>query len=327
MRLDRLARDGAFPAASPSRSAVTQPGIPNEFVLSTMCFGTRLHTIEDQAFAAVAMGFRQIELGLSDAPPKLNGFEDTRRETGIRVTSLVSGCLKPTAEKPACQMLASSVADEREQALGSVRRHIQLAQRLGAPVVVLRGSSVADQKLRHEAEQLHARLVRDGLSDELAEQIRDFVHRVQRKGQRQVEHLCRSLHQLAVEFPQTRIALEPGLHIDDLLSFEVMGWVLDDLEKRGIAYWHDVGRVHIRERMGLPGQGRWLESYAARMVGIHLQDSADEQHQMPPGAGEVDFRMVAEYTPKDALKVLEIDQRHGRAQILAAVQFLRDLGM
>jgi sugar phosphate isomerase/epimerase len=305
---------------------VTQPGIPNDFALSTMCFGTRLRSIEDQAFAAVAMGFRQIELGLCDSPPTLNGFEDTRRETGVKVTSVISGCLKPQAEKAACQLLASSNSDEREQAMGSVRRHIQLAQRLGAPVVVLRGTSVADQKLRHEAETLHARLVKDGLGDELAESIREFVQRVQRKGQRQIEHLCRSLHQLAGEFPQTRIALEPGLHIDDLLSFEAMGWVLDDLEKRGLAYWHDVGRVHMRQRMGLPDQGRWLDAYAGRMVGIHLQDSADDLHQLPPGAGEVDFKMVSEYTPKSALKVLEIDQRHGRPEILAAVQFLRDLG-
>ena len=44
---------------------MTQPGIPNEYVFSTTCFGPRLRTIEDQAFSAVAMGFRRLELGLS----------------------------------------------------------------------------------------------------------------------------------------------------------------------------------------------------------------------------------------------------------------------
>ena len=42
--------------------------------------------------------------------------------------------------------------------------------------------------------------------------------------------------------------------------------------------------------------------------------------------GEVDFKLISEYVPKSALKVLEIDQRHGRTEILAAVQFLRDAG-
>ena len=305
---------------------MTAPGIPNEFVLSTACFGTRLRTIEDQAFAAVAMGFRKIELGPSDAPPTLNGFTDTQRETGIRVTSVISGFLKPMSERSACQMLSSPSADEREQALGSVRRHIQLAQRLGATVVVLRGSTIADAKLRAEAELLNVEFSKEGWNDELGERLRSFVQRVQKKGHRQVEHLCRSLHQLIAEFPNTQLALAPGLLLDDLLSFEAMGWVLDDLERRGLAYWHDVGRVHMRQKLGLPGQGRWLESYAARMVGTHLQDAAEGQFQLPPGAGEVDWQLLAEYTPKGALKVLEIDQTHGRTEILGAVQFLTAKG-
>ena len=116
----------------PLPRAVTAPGIPNEFVLSTSCFGTRLRTIEDQAFAAVAMGFRKLELGCAETPPTLNGFVDSQRETGIRVTSVVSGCLKPSHERPVCQLLSSPNADEREQAMGSVRRHLQLAQKLQA---------------------------------------------------------------------------------------------------------------------------------------------------------------------------------------------------
>lgn len=304
---------------------MTAPGIPNEFTLSTSCFGTRLRSIEDQAFAAVAMGFRRIELGLSDLPPTLNGFEDTQRETGVKVTSVVAGCLKPRADSTSFPMLTSTSAEEREQALGSVRRHVQLAQRMGAPIVVVRGSAIADVKLRAEAEQVHARIARDGWNDELSATTRTLVQRVQKKGQRQIEHLCRALHQVLQEFPETKLALEPGWHIDDLLTYEAMGWVLSDLERVG--YWHDVGRVHQRQKAGLPGQGQWLEAYASRMIGIHLQDAADQEAEMPPGQGEVDFKLVADYTPKTAARVLDIDQKHGRTEILASVQFLTDHGL
>jgi sugar phosphate isomerase/epimerase len=305
---------------------VTAPGIPNDFALSTACFGTRLRTIEDQAFAAVAMGFRQIELGLGDAPPTMNGFEDTRRETGVRVTSIVCGCLQPRSDKMACQWLANPRDDEREQAIASVRRHVIMAQRVGAPVVVLRGGAIADAKLRQEAETLAARRARDGHTEELTSKTREFVQRVQKKGQRQIEHLCRSLHQVLREFPETQLALEPGSQIDDLLSFEAMGWVLDDLPEQALGYWHDVSRVHVAERMGLAGQGQWLDAYARRMLGVHLQDAAEEAAELPPGQGEVDFRLVAEYTPKTAARVVEVDPRHGRTEILASVQFLADKG-
>ena len=47
---------------------------------------------------------------------------------------------------------------------------------------------------------------------------------------------------------------------------------------------------------------------------------------MPPGRGEVDFQLIAEYVPQEAARVLEINPRHGRAEILASVQYLVDLG-
>ena len=305
---------------------MTSPGIPNELSLSTACFGARLRSIEDQAFAAVAMGFRRIELGLSEAPPTMNGFEDTRRETGIEITSLISGCLKPLGEKMASHYLASTDDDEREQALNSVRRHIHMARRLGSNKVVLRCNSVIDRKLNEETRALEARAEAEGPGEELAEEVQSHVKRVQKKGQRQLDHLCRSLHKLLKEFPGLTLAVEPGIQVDDLLSFEAMGWVLDDLHKHGLAYWHDVGRIHRRAQYGLPGQGAWLDAFAARMIGVHLQDAADGEIEMPPGRGQVDFKLLAEYLPADAARVLEVNPRHGRAELLASVQYLVDLG-
>ena len=307
---------------------MTAPGIPNELVLSTSCFGSRLDSIEDQAFAAVAMGFRQIELGLADAPPRLNGFEDTRRETGVRVRSIVAGCLKPRSQASSANLLGSTVDTEREQAILGVRRHIQLAQRMGASVVVVRGSPLADAKVRKEAQALELRIQKEGVDEETSEQTQAMVVKVRKKGQRQLEHLCRSLHALLTEFPDTRLALEPGHHLDDMLSFEAVGWVLDDLRHKGkgLGYWHDVGFVHDRGRLGLPGQGAWLDAYAERMLGVHLVDASDVEQGLPPGLGRIDFRLIAEYLPKDAARVLDVHSTHGRSEILASVQFLTGLG-
>ena len=306
---------------------LTQPGIPNDFALSTTCYGTRLRTIEDQAFAAVAMGFRRLEIGISDVPVTLNGFEQSRRETGIEVRSLVAGCLDPRSEHMSGTKLGSVDEDARERALNCVRRHVRLAQKYECPVVIIRGCEIEDKTLQDEAERLSARILRDGPGDGTREAVRDLVSRVQKKGQRQVEHLCRSLHTLKTEFPETRIAVETGPSFLDLLNFESVGWVLDDLANHGLTYWHDTGRVQLRERAGLPAQGQWLDAYAPRMIGVHLQDAAEGACEMPPGSGEVDFKLVKGYLPQPAARVLEIDPRHGRAEILQAVQFLVDLGI
>jgi sugar phosphate isomerase/epimerase len=306
---------------------VTQPGIPNEYSLSTSCYGTRLRTIEDQAFAAVAMGFRRLELGLSETPIPLNGFEETRRETGISVASMVCGCLNPRSEQMSGTRLGSLQEDLRERALISVRRHVAVAQQYGCPVVILRGCAVENDELEREAALLQRRQAEGGTTEDVAADIRNFVARAQKKGQRQVEHLCRSLHGLHQTFPEVQFALEPGVGFNDILNFEAMGWVLGDLARQRVGYWHDTGTIHLREGSGLPGQGDWLEAYGDRLQGIHLQDAAGEEAAMPPGLGEIDFRLMAESVPDEIEKVVEIDPRHGRAEILAAVQFLVDLSI
>jgi sugar phosphate isomerase/epimerase len=306
----------------------TQPGIPNDLVLSTSCYGPRLRTIEDLSFSAVAMGFRRLELGLADHPVTLNGWADSHRETGIQVDSVIVGALKPRSENMSGSKLGSMDSEAREFALNSARRHIQLAQQLGAPVVVLRGCAIEDAKLADEAgriEREHAEVDED--HREAAEgKVRAFVTKVQRKGQRQLQHFCRALHTLHQEFPETRLAVEPGVRFMDLLNFEAVQWVLDDLSAQNVGYWHDTGRIHQRGSKGLPNQGDWLDAFAGRMLGCHLQDATPDEAELPPGLGEVDFRLVAEYVPREASHVVEVNPRHGRAEVLASVQFLVDLG-
>jgi len=303
---------------------VTTPGIPNEYSLSTTCFGSRLGTIQDQIFAAVGMGFRRIELGLAERPPTMDGLEDSQRETGVKIPSLVAGCRDPLNGSMAVERLGSLVPEECERALNSVRRHVRLAQSWGCNTIVVQGSKVENPGLQREARDLALRFTGQVLEPEEQEEVVSFVQRVQKSAQLQIEQFCRSLYTLQQESPATVIALEPGRELDDLLSFEAMGWVLDDLET--LRYWHDVGRIHLRERMGLPTQGQWLDAYASRMCGIHLQDATETEAEKAIGTGEVDFRGIGEYVPSQAEKVVEIGPRHGRAEILASVQFLLDNG-
>lgn len=306
---------------------MTAPGIPNDYALSTTCFGARLGSIQDQIFAAVGMGFRRIELGLSEAPPTMDGLEESRRETGMAIGSVIAGCRDALNGSPLpVAMLASLDADERERGMNSVRRHVRLASSWGCDTVVIRGTAIADEKLSRQAAELERRIEKEGMTPEKREECLAFVCRVQKAGQKQIEHFCRSLFALHREHPQVRFAIEPGVDLADLLGFDAMGWVLDDLAARGVAYWHDVGRIHLREKLGLPGQGAWLDAYGSRMAGVHLQDAGEEEAEMPIGLGEVDFRLLHEYVPKDAERVLEISPRHGRAEILTSVQFLVDHG-
>jgi len=307
---------------------VTQPGIPNQFVLSTSCFGPRLRKIEDQAFSAVAMGFRALELGLSATPSDLTNFEDASRETGITIDSVVVGALKPLTPDMSGTKLGSAEPDNREMALNSVRRHIRAAHQLGANTVIVRANSVEDGRLRTKAADLLERGLKITADEreEFSEELRKFVEKLQLKGQKQIEHLCRALHTLRKEFPETRIAIEAGDKLDDLLGFTAVGWVLEDLADPKVGYWHSTSRCYARESRGLIGQGQWLDAYAARMFGVHLTDATEEETGLPPGLGAVDFKLVAEYCAGSTLRVVDVHPHHGRAEVLGCVSYLIGLG-
>ncbi|MEM8709319.1 MAG: TIM barrel protein [Planctomycetota bacterium] len=307
---------------------MTKPGIPNELVLSTSCYGPRLRSIEDQAFSAVAMGFRKLELGLSATPPELRGWDDAMRETGITMECLVVGSLKAKGPNMSGSKLGSLDAEQREMALASSRRHIQLAQRLGAPTVILRGCAIENPKTERQAEEFldrHAKVDSDGL-ELLQEETREFVRGVLAKAQRQIEHFCRSVHALRKEFPETKLAIAPGNELNDLFGFDAVQWVLDDLSSHKVGYWHDTARIHRRGRLGVHDQGEWLDAFASRTYGVHLRDATDDDFGLPPSLGEVDFKLVAEYMPKDAARVIDVDPTHGRPEVLASVQYLMGLG-
>lgn len=274
------------------------------------------------------MGFRKLELGLSATPPELRGWEDARRETGIELECLVVGSLKSKGPNMSGSKLGSLDSEQRDMALASSRRHIQLAQRLGAPTVILRGCAIENAKVEAEADDLlrrHAKVDRDGL-ELLQEETREFIHKIQRKSHRQIEHFCRSIHTLRKEFPETKLAIAPGNELNDLFGFEAVQWVMDDLSGHRVGFWHDTARIHRRGSMGLQSHGDWLEAFGSKTYGVHLRDATHDDFGLPPSLGEVDFKLVAEYLPKDAAKVIDVDPTHGRPEVLASVQFLMGLG-
>ena len=88
---------------------------------------------------------------------------------------------------------------------------------------------------------------------------------------------------------------------------------------------YDIGVVHTKEPFQkLVNQGMIrCPSYRAAENAPYL---ANDEVEMPLGLGEVDFKLVAEYMPPDALKVVELNPRHGRAELLASIQFMLDHG-
>ena len=145
---------------------------------------------------------------------------------------------------------------------------------------------------------------------------------------------CRNLFELVREFEDVMFCLTPTRHVLGLGTPEGLQAIFDDLSRFRIGYWHDTCIAARRNlRLG-EEQGSWLEPFAARMAGITLSDAETGHLYLPPGAGSVDFPLVANYIARTAgfgneppTKVIELDPAVDAAEIQGVHAFLTKFGL
>ena len=93
----------------------------------------------------------------------------------------------------------------------------------------------------------------------------------------------------------------------------------------GIRLWWDIGHAQIRENLGFINASRWLRRLLPYIAGMHIHDVAPpgQDHLMPP-LGKVDFPALADVGRMDKVCVLEPAPDTDPAQIVRAVDYLRD---
>ena len=140
-----------------------------------------------------------------------------------------------------------------------------------------------------------------------------------------IQRLCRSLHEINRNEPDIGLCLPPAAAFDELPWFDELQWILDDLPKLPLWYWHNTASCHLLEKMGLTPAEAWLSQYGSKLAGIHIEDIVQERSRYLPGMGEVKFARLADYLPARAIRVLRVDSSFGDEEIWTGCQYLRDL--
>jgi hypothetical protein len=122
----------------------------------------------------------------------------------------------------------------------------------------------------------------------------------------QLETLAALLHECLHHVPNLRIALAPGPSPAALLTPDRMRLLLAEIRHPGLGLWHDTADSETRAASGLPPAGAWLDAFGARILGVTLHDFAAGSDHLPPGAGIVDWPLLAEYLPRSAVRVLRL---------------------
>ena len=100
------------------------------------------------------------------------------------------------------------------------------------------------------------------------------------------------------------------------------------LGSRCFGYWHDVGHARMLEIFGGIPEMSWLDRYGARLVGVHLHDMIGASDHRAPGTGELDLPGIARrIVNRDCVRVVELNPRTKREDVIAGREYLESLGL
>jgi hypothetical protein len=198
----------------------------------------------------------------------------------------------PLAERSATQTLASAKDGERLVARKAVQQAVAIATQLHCRLVVL-DVGVVPVFGEVEAEDLG-----DPTIDWTKERTDALLARRKVGRHSAVDRVCRELFELIKSFPDIEFCVTQSRSLRAVGDLAALQDVFDDLAGKHLFYWHDAAICARRAQVGLEAQGEWLEAFANRCRGVSSGDGSSGGIYLPPGAGGVDYGLLANYVPR-----------------------------
>jgi len=224
--------------------------------------------------------------------------------------------------------LISSI-DEESRILGvyAVRKSIDLAKQLGAPVVVIHCGTIPFE--RNDEGNLRALFKAGKTSTGGYHHIKQIFEQSRQElvgpRLRAVKKSLLELIEYATQW-NIKLGLENRYHFMDIPSIDELGELLTLAEPSRLGFIYDVGHAQALDRLGFYPHEEWLKRYASRIFGCHLHDVIGLSDHYAPGLGEIDFRTIAQFLPGDAFRTFEMLPGNTLAQVRDGVNRLIETG-
>lgn len=214
----------------------------------------------------------------------------------------------PSVDTEDTPSLISEESDKRDAAITNLKHLAEHAHRVKTQNIIIWPGKIPFLKSSFIAEKSHEEKI--ALRKEMSTAF--------------IDRLCRSLHSVAQEFPNIKFCIPTAQNIDELPFPDELEWIISDLHKYMISYWHNTSSAHLLSKQGIGNQELWLNTFVNKMEGIHLEDAVENEGVFPPGMGEIDFSHLREYISGKIFKVLRINSLFEIPSVWSAIDHLRD---
>lgn len=297
-----------------------------EVALSTMWGIGQFPGLGDFIRASQALGITRFELNHGVDSQMLRDVN----LNGHKITSIHEPCPADVSVgtlKARNWLISAADEGERRSGVVAIQHSIDLAQELGARYVIVHPGRVDID--RTDESRLYA-LYRDGKSGtpEYAGLKAQLVQARAEQAPLNLQSVSRSLLELAAYADKhgVRLGLENRFYYHEIPLPDELEMLLNLGTGDVIGYWHDVGHAQVLENLGLNKHAEWLHRFGSRIVGTHLHDVIGTGDHRPAGTGKMNWEMVAQHLPADALRTCEFQSSYTSEQVAAGVRFLAQNG-
>ncbi len=233
-----------------------------------------------------------------------------------------------TKELVSRDWLISAMDEEsRRHGVDTVKKSIDLAQQLNAPVVIIHCGNIPFN-FHYEAKLRALFKSGNSHSDEYLQVKSHFEQARKDLAGPRLQAVKKSLAEL-VEYAaqiKIRLGLENRYHYMDIPSIDEMAELLSLADANHLGFIYDVGHAQALDRLGFYPHDVWLTRFSSRIFGCHLHDVIGLTDHYAPGLGEIDFRLINNFLPNDAFRTFEMLPGNTLAQIRDGIKKLVEAG-
>ena len=299
---------------------------PTNASLSTMWALKNYPDLNDFFKVSARLGFQKIELNHQINSALLSQVKLDH----YQFSSIHEPCPADISTKDLVDQdwLISSV-DENSRKLGidTIKKSIDLAHELGAPIVVIHCGTVPSNINYENKLRPLFRAGKTGSKEYLQIKSQLIDHRRKLINPR-LQAVKKSLYELLkyANRLKVRLGLENRYHYMDIPSIDEMDELLSLANSSQLGFIYDVGHAQALDRLGFYSHEDWLKRYSSRMFGSHLHDVVGVSDHYAPGLGEIDFSKIAPYLAEDSFRTVELLPVNTLAQVKDGIKFLVEAG-